>query len=66
MDSNLRIIAKSMSWQLMGLMVMSFVGYLFTGSLSAGGGIAVTGAVIGFVTYGVHEKIWALVGWGRA
>lgn len=65
MDSNIRLIAKSLSWQLMGVILMTLIGYVFTGSVAAGGGIAVAGALTGLCTYFVHEKLWGLVGWGR-
>nr|WP_210200590.1 DUF2061 domain-containing protein [Cohaesibacter celericrescens] len=56
---------KSITWQVMGLLSMTIVGYLFTRSISASGGIALSGAVIGFVCYFLHEKLWSHIGWGR-
>jgi uncharacterized membrane protein len=49
----------------MGILVMTLIGYVFTGSVSAGGAIAVAGAVTGLCTYFLHEKAWSLVSWGR-
>ena len=66
METTARTIVKSVSWQLMGLITMSLIGYAFTRSFSAGGGIAVAGAVTGLVTFVIHEKIWDRVCWGRA
>lgn len=65
MDSNIRLIVKSVSWQVMGILVMTLIGYVFTGSVSAGGAIAVAGAVTGLCTYFLHEKAWSMVSWGR-
>ncbi len=65
MDSNLRLIMKSATWQGSGLIVMTGIGYLYTGSVSAGGGIALTSVVVGSVSFFLHEKIWARVAWGR-
>ncbi len=45
--------------------MMTIVGYLFTGSISAGGGIAAVGAAAGFLSYIVHERLWARVTWGQ-
>ncbi len=65
MDSRPRLFAKAATWQCAGLVSMSVIGFLFTGSIAAGGGIAVAGAMTGFVTYVVHEMLWAKIPWGR-
>ena len=65
MESNLRILMKSLTWQTSGFVVMTLIGYLATGSFAIGGTIAVTSAAIGFVTYLIHEKLWSRVRWGR-
>ncbi len=65
MDSTTRLITKSVTWQLAGLITMTLIGYLFTNSLSASGGIAIAGSVAGFISYFVHEMVWSKVGWGR-
>ncbi|MEM1199237.1 MAG: DUF2061 domain-containing protein [Pseudomonadota bacterium] len=66
MDTTRRLITKSFTWQAMGLMVMTLVGYAFTGSVTAGGGIAVASAVIGFLSYFMHEMAWSKISWGRS
>jgi len=58
MSPKTRILAKAITWQLSGLIVMSVIGYVHTGSWSAGGGIAITAALVSFVTYAVHEWLW--------
>jgi len=65
MDSKTRILIKAITWQVMGLFSMMLIGFLFTGSLTASGGIAVVGAVTGFVCYFVHEIAWSKISWGR-
>ncbi|MCB1480284.1 MAG: DUF2061 domain-containing protein [Rhodobiaceae bacterium] len=65
LETTARTIVKSVSWQLMGLITMSVIGYAFTRSFSAGGGIAIAGAATGLVTFVIHEKIWGQVRWGR-
>ena len=65
MDTGKRVLAKSVTWQLMGLVSMTFVGAAVTGSVSAGGGIALIGAGVGFVCYVVHEALWSHVSWGQ-
>lgn len=65
MDTTTRLVAKSITWQISGLIVMTAIGYWFTSSITAGGGIALASALLGFVSYFVHEMVWAKVGWGR-
>ncbi len=64
-DSPRRSIVKALTWQAMGLLVMTAISWLVTGSVSAGGAIAVLGAATGLVTYVLHERFWARIGWGR-
>lgn len=65
METNARVLAKALCWQASGLAVMSLIGYAFTGSVSAGGALALTSTLIGFLSYIAHEKLWARVRWGR-
>ncbi|MBU2937501.1 MULTISPECIES: DUF2061 domain-containing protein [Pacificibacter] len=65
MDSKIRLIAKSITWQLAGLFTMTLIGFVFTGSFAAGGGIAISGAVVGFICYFAHEIVWSKINWGR-
>ena len=65
MESNLRLLVKAVTWQAMGFLSMTLIGYLATGSVAVGGTIAVTGTVVGFAGYVLHEKLWSRVRWGR-
>lgn len=64
METPVRSIAKAMSWQLTGLVSMTAIAWLVTGNLAASGGLAVLAAVVGFLMFFVHERIWARVRWG--
>ena len=66
MDSAIRLFTKAVTWQVAGLFSMTLIGFLFTGSVAAGGGIALVGAVVGFVSYFLHEIAWSRIAWGRA
>ncbi|NNF76544.1 MAG: DUF2061 domain-containing protein [Rhizobiales bacterium] len=44
---------------------MTLIGYLFTNSFTASGGIAIASALVGFISYFVHEMLWSKIGWGR-
>lgn len=66
MDSPVRLVTKAVTWQVAGFFTMMLIGFLFTGSVAAGSGIAVAGAVAGFVSYFLHELVWSRVMWGRS
>ncbi|MEM7633733.1 MAG: DUF2061 domain-containing protein [Pseudomonadota bacterium] len=65
MDTTTRTIAKSATWQIAGFFTMTLIGFLFTNSITAGGGIAVAGSVTGFLSYFLHEMAWSRINWGR-
>jgi uncharacterized membrane protein len=65
MDSKIRLFAKAITWQVAGFFSMMLIGFLFTGSVTASGGIAIAGSITGFVAYFAHEMVWAKVAWGR-
>ena len=64
METPTRTLIKSLTWQTSGLIVMTVVTWFVTGSLVDGGAIAVSGALIGFFSYTVHERLWSRVRWG--
>lgn len=65
MDTTRRTVAKACTWQLSGLIVMTAITYLVTGSLVEGGAVAGGGALAGAIAYFAHEKVWNHVQWGR-
>ncbi len=65
MDSTIRLITKSVTWQVAGFFTMMLIGFVFTNSFAASGGIALAGSIAGFLSYFLHEMAWARVNWGR-
>jgi len=65
MDTTTRLVIKSVTWQVAGLISMTLIGFLFTNSIAAGSGIAITGAIAGFLSYFLHEIVWSRISWGR-
>ena len=65
METTCRIIAKAASWQTVGLIAMTAITYLVTGSVSEGGLIAAVGCACGMAMYVLHERVWANIAWGR-
>ena len=66
METRRRSLTKAVLWQMLGLVVMTVVGLLVTGSASAGGAIALINAALGIVLYTGYERLWQRIGWGRA
>jgi len=65
MDSNLRTLAKTATWQSSGLLAMCGITYAVTGSLADGGIVAVIATATGTLSYIIHERLWSRVRWGR-
>ncbi|MGC9369228.1 MAG: DUF2061 domain-containing protein [Paracoccaceae bacterium] len=65
METRLRTVLKAVVWNLIGLVSMSLVGLLATGSAALGGTMAVINTAVGFTLYLVYERAWARVRWGR-
>ncbi|UJQ93222.1 DUF2061 domain-containing protein [Mariluticola halotolerans] len=65
METRTRSIVKAISWQLVGLVTMTLLAFLITGDLGAAGGLAVVGAISGFLCFFIHERVWARIRWGR-
>lgn len=65
METRRRTVLKAVVWNLIGLISMSLVGLLATGSAALGGTMAVLNTAVGFSLYLVYERVWARVRWGR-
>ncbi|SFC98335.1 DUF2061 domain-containing protein [Tropicimonas isoalkanivorans] len=63
-ETPMRSIVKAATWQGLGLVVMTFISWAVTGSVTAGSAIALLGMAVGLVTYVLHERLWAHVRWG--
>lgn len=65
METRRRTLVKAVLWNIIGLVMMSLVGFLATGSIAVGGGLAVANSVIGLTCYIIYERVWANISWGR-
>lgn len=65
MDSNTRTLAKALTWNALGITVMTVANYPYTGSLLGALRLAVSVSFLGVVSYLIHEKAWNAVRWGR-
>lgn len=66
METRQRTVLKAVLWSALGWLVMAVVGFWFTGSVAAGGGMAAINTAVGLITYVIYERIWARIAWGRA
>ncbi|RLJ60521.1 putative membrane protein [Litoreibacter meonggei] len=64
MESKTRSLVKAVLWTLMGFLMMIVVGYVSTGSMALGSGMALANSILGLVNYMIYERVWARVSWG--
>ena len=64
MENKKRTWTKALTWQALGLLMMSTVNYLYLGDLHQGIGLSLLLTVQGLLAYVVHERLWARVRWG--
>ena len=65
METRRRSVVKAVIWNLIGLVMMTVVGFAATGSMAVGGWMALVNAAIGLTSYVLYERVWAGVSWGR-
>ncbi len=65
METRGRSLVKAIVWNVIGLISMTLVGFLATGSATAGGVMAAINTAIGFACYLIYERVWARISWGR-
>ncbi len=65
METRRRSVVKAVLWNAMGLLVMTLVGLVATGSAAVGGTLAIVNTAIGLTMYVIYERVWAKISWGR-
>ncbi|WP_164660962.1 DUF2061 domain-containing protein [Tropicibacter sp. Alg240-R139] len=65
METRQRSLVKAVIWNLMGLVMMTLVGLIATGSAAIGGTLALVNTAIGLTLYLIYERVWAGIRWGR-
>lgn len=64
-DSNLRSLAKAISWRMTGTADTFLIAWLITGTLSLATGIALTEVFTKVGLFWLHERVWNKVKWGK-
>ncbi|NOD63114.1 MULTISPECIES: DUF2061 domain-containing protein [unclassified Ruegeria] len=65
METRRRSVVKAIVWNVMGLVTMTVVGLIATGSATVGGVVALVNTAIGLTMYVIYERVWAGISWGR-
>lgn len=64
MDTNKRTWVKAMTWQLLGLIVMTTINVWYLDTWLDSLGLALLLAATGMVMFYIHERLWRRIGWG--
>ena len=64
-ESHPRSLVKAVSWRLLGSLDTFILSFLVTHSFVFAGSIASFETVTKIILYYFHERIWAVVPWGR-
>lgn len=64
-ETHSRSVLKAVSWRLLGTLDTFAISWFMTGRLDIAGSIAGTEIVTKIAWYYLHERIWAIVPWGR-
>ena len=65
-DSNVRSIAKTISWRITGSFSTFVISYLVLGSFLVAGSIAILQITVNTLLYYIHERAWNKIQWGRS
>lgn len=64
-ETHARSLAKAVSWRATGSLDTFVVAFVITGNSKVAGSVAITEILTKILIYYVHERLWALVPWGK-
>jgi uncharacterized membrane protein len=64
-EAHRRSLVKAVTWRSLGSIDTFLISYIITGRVTLAGSIAGTELFTKFVLYYLHERIWAVIRWGR-
>jgi uncharacterized membrane protein len=65
MDSNVRSIAKAVSYRILGSLSTAIIYFSFSGRAKEAVGVGFVDLVVKILLYYFHERLWNLVSFGR-
>src|SRR6202040_439258 len=64
-DTHARSVAKAISWRATGSLDTFVIAAVITGNATLAGGVALAEILTKTALYYAHERVWALIQWGR-
>ncbi|NIO20282.1 MAG: DUF2061 domain-containing protein [Candidatus Aenigmarchaeota archaeon] len=64
-ETRLRSIVKSAVYRVVGILVLGYISWIFTGSWMQTTGITASFNFIQVILYYFHERVWDHVNWGE-
>ena len=64
-ESNIRSIAKTISWRITGSGATFLISYIVSGNIEIAGTIAMTQLMINTILYYIHERLWNKISWQK-
>ena len=64
-ESNIRSIAKTISWRITGCGATFLISYIVSGNIEIAGTIAMTQLMINTMLYYIHERLWNKISWQK-
>lgn len=64
-EAHRRSLVKSVTWRTMGSVDTFVISFIITGRVAIAVSIAGTELLTKFILYYLHERIWAVIPWGR-
>ena len=64
-ESNIRSIAKTISWRITGSGATFLISYIVSGNIEIAGTIALTQLMINTILYYIHERLWNKISWQK-
>ena len=64
-ESNIRSIAKTISWRITGSGATFLISYIVSGNIEIAGTIAMIQLMINTILYYIHERLWNKISWQK-
>ena len=64
-ESNIRSIAKTISWRITGSGATFLISYIVSGNIEIAGTIAMTQLMINTMLYYIRERLWNKISWQK-
>ena len=60
-----RTLLKATTWELSGIIVLSFINYLVFGKAWSSAWVAIGYGIMRVIMYYYHERVWKHISWGK-